>query len=80
MVFPFLHSKFYHTLLIYINEKTDVQKNIIDFAIYVLLFPQLIAGPIVRYTDIQKEIVKRNYDLPSVKLGLKRFIIGLGKK
>ena len=47
---------------------------------YVSLFPQLIAGPIVRYVDIQKQIEDRQYTLEKFALGVRRFIIGLSKK
>ena len=56
------------------------QKNIIDFATYVVLFPQLIAGPIVRYSDVAKELKDRKSTFESVALGLRRFVFGLGKK
>jgi alginate O-acetyltransferase complex protein AlgI len=56
------------------------QKNIIDFATYVVLFPQLIAGPIVRYSDVAKELKDRKSTIESVALGLRRFVFGLGKK
>lgn len=59
---------------------TRVQNNIISFGAYVTLFPQLIAGPIVRYQTVAEEMDNRieSYDLFSE--GIKRFIIGLGKK
>ncbi len=62
--------------------KKDIiaQKNIINFGMYKALFPQLIAGPIVRYIDISKEIISRETDLILFKEGIERFIIGLGKK
>lgn len=53
------------------------QKKIIDFGLYVTLFPQLIAGPIVKYNEIEKELVKRT---PNYKDGIERFIIGFSKK
>lgn len=56
------------------------QKNIFKFALYVSLFPQLIAGPIVKYRDIANEIDNRNVSLQDVVDGLKRFIVGLSKK
>ncbi len=56
------------------------QKNIINFAAYVTMFPQLIAGPIVRYKDINKQLEERSYSFERVYLGLQRFIIGLSKK
>ena len=60
--------------------KTKVQKNILYLALYISLFPQLIAGPIVRYETIESEIKKRNHTLDNAVNGLKRFISGLSKK
>ena len=55
-------------------------KNFIDFAMYVTLFPQLIAGPIVRYAQIENELKNRHTTLSQFTSGVKRFIIGLAKK
>ena len=57
-----------------------VQKNPISFGAYVVLFPQLIAGPIVRYSDVARELDNRTHSWDNVALGLRRFLIGLGKK
>lgn len=62
------------------NKKIKVQKNILSLALYVSLFPQLIAGPIVRYETIEDEINNRKETLEDVIKGIKRFIIGLSKK
>lgn len=59
---------------------TAVQKNFLDFATYVVLFPQLIAGPIVRYVDVENELKSRKHSIESVSYGITRFIIGLSKK
>ena len=59
---------------------TEPQKNIISFGAYVALFPQLIAGPIVRYTDVAKELESREHSWENAFLGLRRFILGLAKK
>ena len=56
------------------------QKNIISFGAYVALFPQLIAGPIVRYVDVARELEERTHSLDDFRLGLRRFLVGLGKK
>jgi alginate O-acetyltransferase complex protein AlgI len=56
------------------------QKNIISFGAYVVLFPQLIAGPIVRYKDIAEQLDKRLENIDQFADGIKLFIIGLGKK
>jgi alginate O-acetyltransferase complex protein AlgI len=55
-------------------------KSFIDFALYVALFPQLIAGPIVRYHDIAKQLVKRAYTSEQFFSGIYRFTLGLSKK
>ncbi len=56
------------------------QKNIITLATYVSLFPQLIAGPIVRYQTIEDQLIERHETLDKFAEGVKRFTIGLGKK
>ena len=58
----------------------QVQKNLISFGAYVALFPQLIAGPIVRYVDVARELDNRNHSWQDFFLGLRRFLIGLSKK
>ena len=60
--------------------KIKVQKNFFNLALYISFFPQLIAGPIVRYETIEKQLLKRNITLANVVNGLERFIIGLSKK
>lgn len=60
--------------------EAKVQKNIIKLATYVSLFPQLIAGPIVRYTTIENQLENREYNMKNFSIGVRRFIIGLGKK
>ena len=54
--------------------------NFIDFAAYVTMFPQLIAGPIVRYVDINEQLRNKNISLSNFTKGVERFIIGLAKK
>ena len=68
-----------YTIDVY-RRDVDVQHNIIDFGMYVCLFPQLIAGPIVRYSDVQKQIRHRHPDCRERAAGVRRFVIGLGKK
>ena len=60
--------------------KAEVQKNLITFGAYVALFPQLIAGPIVRYVDIEREFKERKHSLDQFLHGLSRFLAGLAKK
>lgn len=60
--------------------KVKASKSLIDYMIYVFLFPQLIAGPIVRYETISKELKSRKVTLEDFSYGVNRFIIGLFKK
>jgi alginate O-acetyltransferase complex protein AlgI len=62
------------------NKKVKVQKNLINLACYVSAFPQLIAGPIVRYSSIEKELNKRTVSYDDLYDGIKKFIVGLSKK
>lgn len=59
---------------------SKAQKNPINLATFIALFPQLIAGPIVRYTDIEKELVNRTHSIGFVSEGAVRFCVGLAKK
>ncbi|MCQ2433305.1 MAG: MBOAT family protein, partial [Clostridia bacterium] len=60
--------------------QTGVQKNFIAFGTYVTLFPQLIAGPIVRYRDVDDQLTERVENIDKFSSGVQRFIVGLGKK
>ncbi len=60
--------------------KVKAQKNFLKLATYVSLFPQLIAGPIVRYETIEKELDNRTSNFENFAYGVRRFVIGLGKK
>ncbi len=60
--------------------KCKAQRNIFDLALYIAFFPQLIAGPIVRYNFIEKYLSKRRHNFFATTYGVRRFIIGLGKK
>lgn len=68
-----------YTIDVYRGE-TVAQHNIISFGMYVCLFPQLIAGPIVRYKDVQKEVDVRQTTIAGAVHGLQRFLLGLAKK
>jgi alginate O-acetyltransferase complex protein AlgI len=68
-----------YTIDVY-REDVDAQKNIIDFGAYVTLFPQLVAGPIVRYKDIAAQLECRKETIDSFSYGVRKFIIGLFKK
>lgn len=62
------------------NKKHKPAKKLIDFMMYVSLFPQLIAGPIVRYSTVEKELTKRKTTYQTFSEGVKHFVIGLSKK
>jgi len=68
-----------YTIDVYL-KRVKVQKNILTLATYVAMFPQLIAGPIVRYQTIEDELENRKETIDDVGNGLRRFIIGLAKK
>lgn len=68
-----------YTIDIY-RGQAKAQKNMISFGAYVALFPQLIAGPIVRYQQIADELVERHVSIDDFAEGIEIFIIGLGKK
>ena len=68
-----------YTIDVYRGE-AQVQRNIVSFGAYVSLFPQLIAGPIVRYVDVARELDSRTHSWDDIALGLRRFLIGLAKK
>ena len=61
-------------------EKVKPQKSFKNFLLYLALFPQLVAGPIVRYSKIEKEIAQRTIELRDVSYGLNRVALGLAKK
>lgn len=62
------------------NGKVKADKNVLSFATYVCLFPQLVAGPIVRYSQVNEELEKRKLSFEMFSEGVKRFVIGLSKK
>ena len=68
-----------YTIDVYRGE-VPAQKNPISFGAYVALFPQLIAGPIVRYVDVARELNERTHNWENIAYGLRRFLIGLAKK
>ena len=68
-----------YTIDVYRGE-VKAQRNYINLAAYIALFPQLIAGPIVRYSTIAEQLDNRTHSLERVALGARRFVIGLGKK
>ena len=62
------------------REEIKVQKNLLNLALYISFFPQLIAGPIVKYKDIDAQLQKRSITIDKFSIGIKRFIYGLSKK
>ena len=68
-----------YTIDVY-RGNVESQKNIVDFGAYVSMFPQLIAGPIVRYADVARQLKNRTHSLEKASLGVRRFVIGLAKK
>ncbi len=66
--------------LIDIRRGVKPQKNLVNLALYISLFPQLIAGPIIRYGDIEHQLTHRHHSFLKVYYGFRRFIVGLGKK
>ena len=60
--------------------KASAQKSFVNLATYITMFPQLIAGPIVRYTDIEKQLSERTITFEKISYGIRRFVLGLGKK
>ena len=68
-----------YTIDVYRNE-AKIQKNPLDFMAYVAMFPQLVAGPVVRYQTIADQVNERSHSLECFAAGAVRFVIGLGKK
>lgn len=62
------------------RKQTPAQKNFISLAAYIYLFPQLIAGPIVRYSDVALQLDERKHTFEKCAVGIRRFVIGLSKK
>lgn len=60
--------------------KVAAQKNLVILATYITMFPQLIAGPIVRYSDVERQLVERSITFKRIAYGIRRFCLGLGKK
>ncbi|MFD3272333.1 MBOAT family protein [Paenibacillus dendritiformis] len=68
-----------YTIDVY-RGRCKAQRSFIDFAAFVSMFPQLVAGPIVRYDEVEKQLTGRSITLEQFGYGVRRFIIGLGKK
>ena len=63
-----------------LDDNLHYQENLLNFALYISMFPQLVAGPIVRYSDIAVEMRERRFDMEQIADGCRRFILGLSKK
>lgn len=68
-----------YTIDVY-RKEARVQKNLLDFGVFVTMFPQLIAGPIVKYRQIENRLHSRRADVQEISYGVKRFVAGLAKK
>ncbi|MDY6232389.1 MBOAT family O-acyltransferase [Peptostreptococcus porci] len=81
---PFGISFYTFKIISYIADvytrRTKPQKSFSDFALYVTIFPQIGAGPIVQYADMEKELVARKLSVDKFGFGVEKFILGLGKK
>lgn len=62
------------------RKNAHAQKSVLNVGLYIALFPQLIAGPIVRYNTIERDILSREFELEDLNNGVKRFVYGLAKK
>ena len=68
-----------YTIDVY-RGNAESQKSLVNFGAYVSMFPQLIAGPIVRYADVARQLESREHSVEKASLGVRRFVIGLAKK
>lgn len=84
VVLPIGISFYTFQLVSYIMDvywgKVAAQKNLVILATYITMFPQLIAGPIVRYSDVEKQLQERSITFEKIAYGIRRFALGLGKK
>ena len=83
-VFPIGISFYTFQIMSYLVDvyrgEVPAQRNFVNFAAYASMFPQLVAGPIVRYTDVAKQLEKREHNPDHVAYGIRRFMCGFGKK
>ena len=84
IILPIGISFFTFQILSYVIDvyrgQVKAQRNLSNLTLYIMLFPQLIAGPIVRYIDVEKQIRDRQVTLAKFRAGIERFIIGFSKK
>ena len=83
-VFPIGISFYTFQIMSYLADvyrgQVPAQRNFVNFAAYASMFPQLVAGPIVRYSDIARQLESRVHSLDDVAVGIRRFVFGLSKK
>ena len=84
VVLPIGISFYTFQLISYIIDvyrgKVEAQKNFVSLAAYITMFPQLIAGPIVRYSDVDRQLKERSITFDKIAYGIRRFSLGMGKK
>ena len=84
IILPLGISFYIFKLISYLSDiytgKTKAERNMLNFANFVLMFPQFIAGPLVRYETIKDALANRETNIDDIAIGLRRFIFGLGKK
>ena len=84
LVQPIGISFFTFSILSYLIDvyygRADAQKNVLDLGLYILMFPKIMSGPIVRYTDIESELKDRAFNIDQFYAGLRRFCVGFSKK
>ncbi|MCD6384683.1 MBOAT family protein [Candidatus Sumerlaeota bacterium] len=68
-----------YTFDVYLGN-TRATRNFLNYATYIIMFPQLVAGPIIRYRDVAKQLVERTITREGFAYGIRRFVVGLGKK
>ena len=73
-------SDYFESVLDVYRKDVEAQKDIFKLSLYITFFPQLIAGPILKYHDVEQEIEKRHETLDHFIYGIRRFTLGLGKK
>lgn len=83
-VFPIGISFYTFQIMSYIADvyrgEVSAQRNFVNFAAYASMFPQLVAGPIVRYADVAKQLENRYHSMDHAAVGIRRFVLGLAKK
>jgi alginate O-acetyltransferase complex protein AlgI len=68
-----------YTFDIYLGN-TKATRNVLNYVTYIIMFPQLVAGPIIRYRDVARQLVERVVTRDGISYGIRRFVVGMGKK